>query len=151
MAIVQGKDFRLKIYNEASEVPEVIYHATSCEVEFSTEFEEIVTKDTDGGIETTPSQSTWSVSGESLHVDDAVPGTEHNFKTLFQAWHGKQKVNIEMVLGGDYDGAFKITGQAYIESLSESAPADAMATVSYSLKCLGMPVMADIEGGGEGG
>ena len=142
--IVKGKDLRIFIadWNPLSQnlmVPKSIFHATECAADFQTSYAKIVRKTTGAGEDFIPERLTWSMAGAGLIVDDSTPNA--NIQELFSFWRLRKSFHVSMRLDEDYENAFYISGQAYIQNLAIQANSTGPAQLSYELQCVNVPAL----------
>jgi len=133
MAFLGGTAMRFKVADKE------IFHEAECEINGSTEFKEIATKDTVGTEVTPGTQSfTGSVSG-IVSIDTTV---ENALADLLALWKAKTLSTFTYTDG--VSGHVVLSGSTYIENFTIGATTDESVTFSYSLKGSGELVIGTV-------
>lgn len=127
--VYNGSDLRIFLDDNK------VYHATSCNLDFTIGTKERATKDT-VGTEVSLDKETWSVSGDGLAVPALPTGVtaSYNFEALYDAKTARQLIPVKFSLGpaGETGDTF-YEGQAYLTALNISSNVDEDATCSFTL------------------
>lgn len=108
--VVNGTDLLLSVGGKP------IAHSTSHSLEMSTNMRDITSKDTGGWTEKSPGRKEWSAQADALTNYGVDASTRTGFIDLFEIWRTGARVQIVS------EGEFTYTGEAYISSLSKTAP-----------------------------
>lgn len=107
--------------------------ATSASMDLSTSMTDATCKDGGGQEQVKPSQKTWGMSMDGILAFDTTP--EEGWTELMSAWTASTLLTLKFGTGVTGDPSY--IGDAYIESLSASAPLNEMTTYSVSFKGTG--------------
>ena len=106
--------------------------ATSATLDLSTNMTDSTCKDNNGQEQVKPAQKTWGMSLDGMFAFDSAYG----WVDLFEAWEGGTLLTLKW--GTDVVGDTSYSGEAYIESLSASAPVNEVVTYNVSFKGTGV-------------
>ena len=110
-----------------------VYHSISCSLSMSREFKDRATKDTTG-IERRKGTKTWSASVEGLATYDGDGSGTMDFFAVFDAMANDTATPLDIeFVPEEGDAGFKLTGEAFIESVDKTMANDDDATLSISL------------------
>ncbi|WP_418639656.1 phage tail tube protein [Winogradskyella sp.] len=123
MAYYEGSDMRIKIGTNN------VFHETDATLNWSREFKEIASKDTDG-VESSPGKKSWSLTSSAYVIN--TPDTQNDLKSIAEAGDLGTLVDVQFTDGKS--GNLVFSGQAYIENFSVKATTDDTVTFDYSLK-----------------
>lgn len=121
----KGKNLRIRVDGDT------IFHATECSFNSSIALEEIATKDTQGSL-VVSGNYTWGLSTNMLAAQRAALSTQEDFVTLLNKHKAGTEIAVEFTT--DVAGDVVISGAAFIESISISAPTAGFATAECSMK-----------------
>lgn len=131
----KGKNLRISVDGAT------IFHATECSFNSSIQLEEIATKDTQGSL-VVSGNYTWGLSTNMLVADKAALSTQDDYKGLLEKHKAGTQVSVEFTT--DVTGDLVISGSAFIESISITAPTQGFATAECSLKGSGDYTVATV-------
>ena len=117
----------LKIYVDSTAVA----YTTSASLELSMATRDTSTKDSAGWQESAEGQRSGTISGDFLFAFDAAYG----FEDLFALYSNRTKVTVKLATTDVADKY--IEGDAYLTSLSKSAPMEDTISGSFSLNFTG--------------
>lgn len=123
MAFYEGSKMRIKIGTEN------VFHETDATLNWSREFKEIASKDTDGK-QSSPGSKSWSLSSSAYAIN--TPDTQNDLKSIADAANAATLVEVQFTDG--VSGNLVFSGQAYIENFSVKSPNDETVSFDYSLK-----------------
>jgi predicted secreted protein len=109
----------------------LVAFGTSHDFETTLETRDASSKDSLGWAEKREGQRSWTVSGEFIFAEDAAYG----FTDLFALINARSQVEVRF--SSDIVGDKEYTGQAYLTSLSKSAPNEDTVTYSGSFEGTG--------------
>lgn len=121
----KGKNLRVRVDGDT------IFHATECSFNSSIALEEIATKDTQGSL-VVSGNYTWGLSTNMLAAERAALSTQEDFVTLLNKHKAGTEIAVEFTT--DVAGDIVISGAAFIESISISAPTAGFATAECAMK-----------------
>lgn len=121
---IKGKDLRLSFGGKT------LWHASTCTLSISTDFEEIATKDTQGK-EQTPGDYAWTVSTENMVADKPVGDTTHvDVHDLIGFQLANTPITVEFTTG--VTGAKIYSGTVYVQQADLTAANGSTVTGSFS-------------------
>jgi TP901-1 family phage major tail protein len=138
MAKFNGSD--LKIYIVDGGTDRLITQTTSLDVEYNAELIDITTKDNAGWKENLRGLRSGTGSTEGL-VDYQEATGEYNYDQLLAAFVAGAKVKLKFKMAVVSVGSPVIEQDAFITSLSKSAPMEAATTFSVSFEFSGAPTV----------
>ena len=106
--------------------------ATSASMDLSTTMTDSTCKDNDGAEQVTAGQQSWSMASSGMVAFDATYG----WIDLVTAWENKTLVSV--VYGTGVTGDPRYTGNAYIDSLSTTAPLNEASTFDINFRGTGV-------------
>jgi predicted secreted protein len=137
MAFTKGKDLRLKFGDK------FLLHATSCSLSFSTDTEEITTKDT-VGKELVLGDQSYTLSTSALVATLPDGNTTHVVKSyLINAWKNKTLIAWEFTDGEVGNDIY--SGNCYVTGGELTADNGSIANTSFSLTGTGEFVIGVID------
>jgi hypothetical protein len=131
----KGKNLRVRVDGET------VFHATECSFNSSIQLEEIATKDTQGSL-VVSGNYTWGLSTNMLAADKASLSTQEDFVSLLNKHKAGTEIDVQFTT--DVAGDILISGSAFIESISISAPTAGFATAECSMKGSGDYTVATV-------
>ena len=123
---------------------DTVYHSTSCSLSLSREFKERATKDTTG-TERAKGIKSWTASVEGLGTYDGDGTGTVDFYAIFDLYTDDTDTPIDVEFVPDEgDATYKLTGEAFIESVEKTMPNEEDSTISISLVGNGAMAKASI-------
>jgi predicted secreted protein len=105
--------------------------ATSATIDFTTNLVDSTCKDNNGAEQVLPGQKSWSMGLDANLAFDATYG----WVDLVDAWNTGTLLNVKW--GTEETGDESYSGEAYIDSLSASAPLNEVTTYSVNFRGTG--------------
>lgn len=113
--------------------------ATSCEISFSSNMLETTSKDSAGDAEFLPGLRNATVSTEALYTDASSDLNQDDLFTM-----QKDRTKVVLIFGVNTTGKVIYTADAYISSLSISAPMEDVTTYSVEFQITGSVVKSTV-------
>jgi len=123
---LQGDTMRLKLGGKD------IFHEVEVSLDFSRDFKEVATKDTDGKV-TTPGDYSFGLSVSAKASSDTT--TENS--NIMLAGYAVNGDKLKFELADSVSGHITYSGEAYIEGFTINANNEESVDMSYSLKGTG--------------
>lgn len=148
--IINGSNVAVKFGTAGSEAP--IACSTSCTVDINQELKEVVCKgnNTDAGWKgVTPKQKSWTMSIDNLYVINTETN-EASWSDVVDAIINATEVSVIFEATDDAAASgetekYTLTGKAYVESTSLTAPAEEDSTFSVTLTGNGKLTAASVD------
>lgn len=134
MAFYEGAVMRIKL-----DTKEVL-HEVDADIQASTDFKDVASKDTGGKISTPGAQSFTISCNTSLLDNDGT--TQEDLFTMATKWKAKTKHAVTFTTGTSGDVIF--SGDVYIESFSSGAVNEESSSASYTLRGTGELTIAQV-------
>jgi predicted secreted protein len=106
--------------------------ATSASLDLSTNMVDSTCKDNDGAEQVTPGQKSWNMALDGMLAFDS----DYGWVDLSEAWDANTLLTLKWGTGESGDPSY--TGQAYIDTLSASAPLNEVTTYNVNFKGTGV-------------
>ncbi len=123
MALKEGVNMRISVAGKE------IFHEVSANLDATTDFKEVASKDTSGKLVSPGSQS-WNIPIEALYDNDGT--TQEDLYTLGVLW--KNKTEVAVTLSTNVSGDVIYSGNAYIESFNTNATNEEYITCSFAFR-----------------
>ena len=134
MAFYEGVAMRLTVDTKE------ILHEVDVDIQATTDFKEVASKDTSGKI-VSPGAQTFSLNCNTSILDNDGTTKEDLF-TMATKWKAKSTHAVTFTTGASGDAVF--SGTVYIESFSVSAVNEEQSSASYTLKGTGDLTIAQV-------
>lgn len=138
--IYKGRKVRISVNNK------VIYHATECSVNVSTDVEELATKDTTGKV-VVPDGHSWTASCNALvaEPDSGDASAKSKFMDILTLQLANTEVTFEFTTGEV--GDFVMSGKAFVTSADVTSAVGAAVSGSFSFTGNGSLTLSVVSSG----